>query len=76
MRSDKMNDGSDATVMIKDDAKRNAYSQSGDGRKVKRSKLGKDTRICNTVRTEDEICGSNRHFRHFRHATNTKMLFL
>ena len=51
----------DATVVMKDDAEEDTYSMSD------------DMDICNTVRTKDEIYQSKRHF---RHATNTKMLFL
>jgi hypothetical protein len=71
--SDKMHKDSDSTVMTKDGAKQNTYSQSGEETKVKRSKFGKELGICNTVCREDEIYISNRHF---RHATNAKMLFL
>jgi hypothetical protein len=66
-------DDSDATVMMKDDAKQNTYSQSGNETKVKRSELGEDMEICNTVRTENETYILNRHF---RQATNIKMLVL
>ena len=55
---------SDATVVMKDDAEEDTYS------------ISDDMNICNTVRTkdEDEIYGATN--RNFRHATNTKMLFL
>ena len=51
----------DAMVVMKDDAEEDKYSMSD------------DMDICHTVRKKDEIYQSKRHF---RHATNTKMLFL
>jgi hypothetical protein len=59
-------------VVMEDDAELKTKSP-GDETKMKTNVLGDEFRICNTVRTEDEIYISNSHF---RHATNTKMLFL
>jgi hypothetical protein len=39
--SDKMNEDSDTTVTMKDDARRNTNSHSGDAMKVKRNKMAK-----------------------------------
>jgi hypothetical protein len=50
-----MHEDSDASEMMKNDAKRSTYSPRGDETKVKRSKLGEDMGKCNTVHTEDEI---------------------
>ncbi len=57
---------------MEDDAELKKNSP-GDETKMKTNVLGDEFRICNTVRTEDEIYISKGHF---GHATNTKMLFL
>jgi hypothetical protein len=65
-------DSSNATVMMKDDVKRNTCSPSGDEKKQKRSELGKDMGKWNKVRTEEEIYVLNINF---RPATNTRWCF-